>query len=529
MAEAAPGRRLAVNLSGVAHHQVVRGDVLVRSAQWEPTQMLDASLTVLAALDHDVTRRGAYALYLGSGEHPVRLRVLGPDALAPGATGSIRIHLPVPLPLLPGDRFVLRENGRGETIGGGEVLDVAPVERASRARPDRRVERVVAEWGWVDAARLERLTGTAVAPTVGSWVVDPAVLAVAVAALHGAIETAGPSGLDLAGLDDRDRALVATLEGVAVEGGRVRWRDAPADRSDHPYVVALEAAPFAPPTPEEAGVPRSELRDLLRLGLVVERDGFHFAASAVEEAVRRVAGVLATSPGGATAVAAPRRVGHEPEVRPPPAQPPRRRGDHPPAGRRPDRRAPACRRSADRQAERSSLGLAAASDGRERGRRDRFGVPVAASASRATEATSTTLVMTSPKASGSASSHEWLPVDHLAVVPDRLAQGVEGGPRDDPVLVAPQHDDRQVPGASAPRARGRGRRCGPAWPTRHRARGLRRRFGRASSRITGSTFVSCGSGQDVAREVEAPVPQRPLGHRCARLGPPDARPSRRRS
>ncbi|MDP5334772.1 MAG: hypothetical protein NWR54_07285, partial [Paracoccaceae bacterium] len=48
-----------------------------------------------------------------------------------------------PMPLLPGDRFVLRESGRDETIGGGEVLDIEPVLRASSAAPDRTIERVV--------------------------------------------------------------------------------------------------------------------------------------------------------------------------------------------------------------------------------------------------------------------------------------------------------------------------------------------------------------------------------------------------
>ncbi|MDQ3107116.1 MAG: selenocysteine-specific translation elongation factor, partial [Actinomycetota bacterium] len=121
LATADPGRRLAVNLAGAAHGDVVRGDALVRRRQWAPTSTFDASLTVLSGLDHDVSRRGAYALYLGSGEHPIRLRVLGPDAIAPGAEGFVRLHLPAPLPLVPGDRFVLRESGRGETVGGGEV------------------------------------------------------------------------------------------------------------------------------------------------------------------------------------------------------------------------------------------------------------------------------------------------------------------------------------------------------------------------------------------------------------------------
>ena len=71
----------------------------------------------------------------------------------------MRLQLPVALPLLPEDRYVLRESGRDETVGGAEVLDVAPVLAASKARPNRSVDRVVDERGWVDAATLERLTG----------------------------------------------------------------------------------------------------------------------------------------------------------------------------------------------------------------------------------------------------------------------------------------------------------------------------------------------------------------------------------
>jgi selenocysteine-specific elongation factor len=302
LVSAAPGRRLAVNLSGVAHTEVVRGDVLVRAAQWAPSRMVDASLSVLAGLDHEVTRRGAYALYVGSAEHPVKVRVLGPDALAPGDQGLVRLHLPVALPLLPGDRYVLRESGRGETIGGGEILDVAPVLPATRARPDRRVERVVQERAWVDAGDLALLTGVAVAPTVGRWVVAPAVRADAERRLAQAGEAAGAEGGDLAARDERDRAVLATLPEVRIDGGRARAAATAApEAAGHPYVEALQASPFAPPTPEEAGVARSEVRDLIRSGAVVERDGMHFAASAVAEAARVVAGVLAAEPDGATA------------------------------------------------------------------------------------------------------------------------------------------------------------------------------------------------------------------------------------
>src|SRR5919199_765149 len=60
-----PGSRVAVNLTGVAHDQVGRGDALVRPAQWHATRVLDASLLTLAHLDHEVSRRGAYQAYIG--------------------------------------------------------------------------------------------------------------------------------------------------------------------------------------------------------------------------------------------------------------------------------------------------------------------------------------------------------------------------------------------------------------------------------------------------------------------------------
>jgi len=293
-----PGSRCAVNLVGAAHDEVVRGDVLVRSGQWHHTTVFDASLQVLDRLDHPVSRRGAHVVYLGSGEHPVRMRILGPDALEPGAEGSVRIHLPSPLPLLPGDRFVLRESGRSETVGGGEVLDVDPTEKASTARPDRSVDRVVRERGWVDVDELERLTGERREPDVETWVVDPGVLHGALERLRTGLEAAGPMGLDLAGLEPFERAVANLLGDAVVEAGRLLPVDAVDPLADHPFVAALAAAPFVPPAPD--GVDRGELRELVRRGDVVEVEGIFYAASAIEAAARLAARLLADEPGGFT-------------------------------------------------------------------------------------------------------------------------------------------------------------------------------------------------------------------------------------
>jgi selenocysteine-specific elongation factor len=299
-----PGHRVAVNLTGIHHGDIRRGDAIVRGDQWAPTMTLDASLRVLPSLDHNVTRRGAYVVYLGSGEYPARVRVLGGSGIEPGDSGLVRCHLPVAVPLLPGDRFVLRESGRSETVGGGEILDVAPVLPASKARPSRSVERVIEERGWVDTGLLTRLTGETRPAVVGHWVVSRAAMAAAEHEVIDAVAAAGPLGLDLATLKPRQRAVAAMLDQVDVRAGRA-WpageaAPAAADQAlaGHPWRLALLASRWSPPPPAESDRPTT--RELVRRGLVVERDGVYFATEAIDEAARVVARMLRDTPGGVT-------------------------------------------------------------------------------------------------------------------------------------------------------------------------------------------------------------------------------------
>lgn len=303
LSSAGPGRRLAVNVVGIDHDEVGRGDALVRPGQWATTTTFDAELTVLPGLDHAVGRRGAYTVYVGAGAFPATLRLLGGvEKLEPGSRGAGRIHLRTPLPLLPGDRFVIRETGRVETVGGGEVLDVAPVERAATARPTRRVEDFVARRGWVDVDDLERWTGVRRPATVGHWVVADEALQSEKRSLLGRVAEAGALGLDTAVLSERERAVLDIIHDVVVDAGRALLRSADdAQLASHPYLAALEAARYAPPTPDEFGAPRAEVRELVRRGLVIERDGLYFAPSAAVDAAAVIARLLREHPEGLTA------------------------------------------------------------------------------------------------------------------------------------------------------------------------------------------------------------------------------------
>ncbi len=293
-----PGHRVALNLANVDHHILGRGVALVLADQWHRTKKFDATVRILSSLEHEVSRRGAFSLYIGSGEWPVSIRVLGPNRLAPGSEGHIRVFLPDYLPLLPGDRFVLRESGRDETIGGGQVLDVDPIVKASEAQPDLSVDRVVAERRWIKADELERLTGVATEPVLGDWVAPPSVLAAMEEEVRSQINQAGPLGLDIALLDERERLAIAGLNGIEVLEGRARPLGQEDVFIDHPLVDELEANPFSPSQPAELS--SGEIRGLIQRGTVIQNDGVLFAASAIDKAADIVARLLEERPSGVT-------------------------------------------------------------------------------------------------------------------------------------------------------------------------------------------------------------------------------------
>ncbi len=293
-----PGNRVAANLTGVSHDQIRRGDVLVFSEQWHTTHMIDAELDVLGSLGHRVTKRGAHLAYIGSGEYPVKASVIGASGLEPGERGAMRLHLPVDLPLLPGDRFILREAGRGETLGGGRVLDIDPQLPAARARPDMSVDRVVAERGRIDVEHLALLTGEKVSPDIGRWAVEPLLLKQTRDMLFESVHDSGSLGLDIGGLDEFERAVLAELDGVTISGTRAKPVDAVDRLAEHPFVAELVAAGLNPP--DAGGVDRAELRELIRRGQVIEESGVCFAPGAIAEAARITAELLAARPEGVT-------------------------------------------------------------------------------------------------------------------------------------------------------------------------------------------------------------------------------------
>ena len=292
----APGHRCALNLVGVNHAEIFRGDVLIIEDQWLPSTMFDASLTIVPSLQHRVTRRGSYSIYIGSGEFAAKIRLIGTRELQANENGFVRIAVQTPIPILPGDRYILRESGRQETIGGGEVLDIAPTLRASKAKPDRSVDRVISERQWVTAKELELLTGEACQPMVGDWLTTAKLLDTTRKEL--ALKLAKTSdGLEISRLKPHEQAVLATLPDVVTEMGRARIKGA-SSITEHPYVGLFAKAGVTPP--DTKTLDRNIVRQIVQRGLFVDIDGVVFHISALEIARLNVQKILQQHPNGFT-------------------------------------------------------------------------------------------------------------------------------------------------------------------------------------------------------------------------------------
>ena len=240
--------RVAVNLRGVGVDEVARGDVLLTPRAWHVTTTLDARLVAARGQVHDPADAeplpSHVMVHLGTLAVEARVRPLGP--------GAVRLALPAPLPVVGGDRILLRDPGSRRVVGA-VVVDADPPVLDRRGSAARRAEvvrsldgvpdlaREVARRGWMtqaDAASLGIVVppGEHPAATVtrrGAWLVDDEAWPAAARRLHAAVQRRADSApidpvLALeaarAAAGVPDRALVADLAvaaGLEVRDGRV--------------------------------------------------------------------------------------------------------------------------------------------------------------------------------------------------------------------------------------------------------------------------------------------------------------------
>ncbi|HEX2500767.1 MAG TPA: selenocysteine-specific translation elongation factor [Methylomirabilota bacterium] len=125
---AVAGQRAAVNLQGADRTAIERGDVLSLPGFLQPTYMLDATCELLADAPAPLRTRQRVRLHIGTTEVMARVHPVAAPAIEPGQTGYVQLRLEAPVVALPRDRYVIRSYSPMVTIGGGELLDVAPAK-----------------------------------------------------------------------------------------------------------------------------------------------------------------------------------------------------------------------------------------------------------------------------------------------------------------------------------------------------------------------------------------------------------------
>jgi selenocysteine-specific elongation factor len=149
------GQRLAVNLQGVEHSQVARGDVVVPKGLYRTTLAVDVRLNYLPSAPRPLKHRAMVRLHSAAYEVPAQVVLFDRNALEPGETAHAQLRLARPVLLLPGDPFVLRTYSPQATLGGGTVLDPSPPRR--RRRTAEAVELLAALEEGDDSTKLARM------------------------------------------------------------------------------------------------------------------------------------------------------------------------------------------------------------------------------------------------------------------------------------------------------------------------------------------------------------------------------------
>jgi len=172
--KAVAGERTALNLSGpgVSTEALSRGMVAVEPELFAPTRLVDVRMSLLRSAK-PLRNHSRVHFYAYTSEAIADVVFHGRDELAPGEDAYAQLRLSGPTLLLPQDHFIVRQFSPVVTIGGGIVLDAAPIRQNAHSRlqflevvangsPERLLEariarqnrsglplsRAVAETGW---------------------------------------------------------------------------------------------------------------------------------------------------------------------------------------------------------------------------------------------------------------------------------------------------------------------------------------------------------------------------------------------
>ncbi len=158
------GQRAAMNIAGIDHHQIVRGQEIAAPNHLAANRTMTVSLQMLSAAPRPLKDRARVRFHLGTADLVANIRLLDRDQLEPGAACLAQVFLNEPAVATSQQSYVIRAESPAATIGGGRILD----PHAQRLPRPSELDLAMLQ-DWASAHEDRRLAASVYFAQPGQW------------------------------------------------------------------------------------------------------------------------------------------------------------------------------------------------------------------------------------------------------------------------------------------------------------------------------------------------------------------------
>ena len=127
------GERIALNLQGMEKAACKKGDIIAEKGSLQPSFLLDCRIECISPFS-EIKHNQHLELMIGTSHIPCKVIFLEGERIKKGESSFVQLQLQEKTVSVFRERFILRNDAEGETLGGGLVLDPCPRGRHRRGR-----------------------------------------------------------------------------------------------------------------------------------------------------------------------------------------------------------------------------------------------------------------------------------------------------------------------------------------------------------------------------------------------------------
>ena len=127
------GERIALNLQGMEKAACKKGDIIAEKGSLQPSFLLDCRIECISPFS-EIKHNQHLELLIGTAHISCKVIFLEGEKIKEGESSFVQLQLQEKTASVFQERFILRNDAEGETLGGGLVLDPCPSGRHRRGR-----------------------------------------------------------------------------------------------------------------------------------------------------------------------------------------------------------------------------------------------------------------------------------------------------------------------------------------------------------------------------------------------------------